>query len=91
VSLEVESDIRQFLTENFPLSGRGDALGSQESLIESGIIDSTGILELIEFIESRYVITIPDADVVPENLDTVDNITAYVLAHTARNGANGDG
>ncbi len=87
----VENDIRTFLTENFPLSSQGFSLGSDESLIEAGVIDSTGVLELIEFIESRYDITIPDADVLPENLDTVDSITNYVTERVEARSRNGHG
>lgn len=87
----VENDIRHFLTENFPLSAQGFTLGSDDSLIEAGVIDSTGVLELIEFIESRYEITIPDADVLPENLDSVESITRYVVAKIESRSRNGHG
>jgi acyl carrier protein len=87
----VENDIRQFLTDNFPLSAQGFTLASEDSLIEAGVIDSTGVLELIEFIESRYEITVPDADVLPENLDSVDSITRYVVAKIEARSRNGHG
>lgn len=87
----VENDIRQFLTDNFPLSAQGFTLAPDDSLIEAGVIDSTGVLELIEFIESRYEITIPDADVLPENLDSVDSITRYVVAKIEARSRNGHG
>ena len=48
-----------------------------------GAIDSTGVLELIEFLESRYELAIPDSDVLPENLDSIDAIARYVLAKRA--------
>lgn len=87
----VENDIRQFLTDNFPLSAEGFTLASDDSLIEAGVIDSTGVLELIEFIESRYEITIPDADVLPENLDSVDAITRYIVTKIEARSRNGHG
>jgi acyl carrier protein len=74
----IDRDIRRFLTENFPLSGGGSTLGGSDSLLEAGIIDSTGVLELIEFIEESYGLSIPDHDVLPENLDSVDAIVRYV-------------
>ena len=76
----IELDIRRFLTENFPLSAGGFTLGGSDSLLEAGVIDSTGVLELIEFIEERYNVAIPDHDVLPENLDSVDAIVRYVGA-----------
>lgn len=87
----VENDIRQFLSDNFPLSAEGFSLGAGDSLIEAGVIDSTGVLELIEFIESRYEITIPDVDVLPENLDSVEAITRYVVARIEARSRNGHG
>lgn len=76
----IERELRDFLTENFPLGADGYSYTTADSLIEVGAIDSTGVLELIEFLESRYTLQIPDADVLPENLDTIDNITRYVLS-----------
>lgn len=87
----VENDVRKFLTDNFPLSAQGFTLGPQDSLIEAGVIDSTGVLELIEFIESRYEIAIPDADVLPENLDSVDSITHYIVTRIEARSRNGHG
>jgi acyl carrier protein len=74
----IETEIRQFLTDTFPLSAGGFTLAGGDSLIEAGVVDSTGVLELIEFIEERYGISIPDHDVLPENLDSVDAIVRYV-------------
>lgn len=76
----IEHEVREFLTLNFPLGAEGYSLAVDDSLIEVGVIDSTGVLELIEFIESRYEITIPDEDVLPENLDSVASIMRYVSA-----------
>jgi len=73
----IERDVREFLDENFPL-GEGFALGSDDSLLEAGVIDSLGVLELIDFLERRYGVRVPDAEVLPENLDSIDNVTRYV-------------
>ena len=74
----IEQDVRRFITENFPLGG-GFELGGGDSLLEAGVIDSVGVLELIEHLESTYGFQIPDADVLPENLDSIDAIAQYVL------------
>lgn len=87
---EVESDVRRFISENFPLSASGSELRASDSLLEAGVIDSVGVLELIEHLESTYAIQIPDEDVLPENLDSIGAIAAYVSARLA-SGDNGDG
>jgi len=74
----IDQDVRRFITENFPLGGSGMELKGSDSLLEVGVIDSVGVLELIEHLEATYELQIPDADVLPENLDSVDAITQYV-------------
>jgi acyl carrier protein len=73
-----EHDIRQLLADNFPLGNSAGSLAHDVSLLESGVIDSTGILELIDMLEARYGIRVPDDELLPENLDSIDNIVAYV-------------
>lgn len=74
----VKDVIMNFIKENF-IMGRSDAtLDPSESLIESGIMDSTGVLELVEFLEATYSIKIEDEELIPENLETVDNIIAFL-------------
>jgi acyl carrier protein len=85
----IEQEVRQFLRDNFPLSADGVALDREDSLIEVGVIDSTGVLELIGFIEERYELTIADEEVLPENLDSIASITRFVGEKTAS--ANGAG
>jgi acyl carrier protein len=74
----IESDVRRFISDNFPLGGGGDELDSGTSLLEAGVIDSVGVLELIEHLEATYGLQIPDADVLPENLDSIGAIARYV-------------
>jgi acyl carrier protein len=71
------------------LSADGVVLDKDDSLIEVGVIDSTGVLELIGFIEERYELAIADEKVLPENLDSIANITRFVGQKTA--GMNGGG
>jgi acyl carrier protein len=77
---EIEAEVRRFLDENFPLAGDTAALGRDGSLLEAGVIDSTGVLELIEFLESRFDLEVPDVDLVPENFDSIGAITSYVTS-----------
>ncbi len=70
--------VREFVVENF-LFGEGDDLEDDTSFLEEGIIDSTGILELVDFIEEEFDISIDDEELVPENLDSLKNVSAYLV------------
>lgn len=72
-----KAEIREFIVENF-LFGNDDGLQDDTSFLEEGIIDSTGVLELVTFLEETYEIQVEDDELVPENLDSIDNVTAYV-------------
>ena len=87
----IEKDVRRFITDNFPLGGSGHELAGSDSLLEVGVIDSVGVLELIEHVESTYDLQIPDADVLPENLDSIDAIARYVVRRRAAPGGGSDG
>jgi acyl carrier protein len=76
----IEQELRNFLTENFVIVSDASPIGKTESLIETGIVDSTGLLELVSFIETRYGLEIPDQDLLPENFETIANISTYVAA-----------
>jgi acyl carrier protein len=69
--------VRQFVIENF-LFGDGSQLKDDTSFYENGIIDSTGILELMSFLEETYDIKIEDEELVPENFDNVNRINNYL-------------
>jgi len=75
--VEVEGEIRAFLGKNFPLY-KEDNVGREESLVESGVIDSLGILELVDFVEETFALRIPEDELLPENLDSIANITRYL-------------
>lgn len=84
----IERDIRDFLAQNFPLADEGSELAGNDSLIEAGVIDSTGVLELIEYLESNYNIQIADEEVLPDNLDSIERISRFVTAKLG-NGSDG--
>lgn len=74
--MALEPAIRQFVRENFIV---GEApLPGDASLTQTGIIDSLGVLELVLFLEERYGVRVSEAETLPENLDTVDNIVRYL-------------
>ena len=69
--------IRTFIIENF-LFEENPSLKEGTSFLESGIIDSTGILELVSFLEEKFGISVADEELVPENLDSIANVVAYL-------------
>ena len=82
------SEIRAFIVANFLFGQAGDGFADDQSFLESGIIDSTGLLELVSFVEQRYGIAIADRELVPENLDSLRNISGFVARKLAAVGAN---
>ena len=81
---DIEREIRHFLVENF-LFGRAEELRDQVSLLGS-VIDSTGAIELVTFLQDHFGITVEDSEVVPENFDTLANLVAYVEGKLRREG-----
>jgi acyl carrier protein len=82
-SPNIEQEVRRFLKRTFPLGIDMSVLETEDSLLDAGIIDSTGVLELVEFVESRFQINVPDSDLLPENFDSVGNIVRYVTTRIA--------
>jgi acyl carrier protein len=73
----ISTQVRQFITTNFYVAEPA-ALKDDDSLLDKGIIDSTGVIELIGFLEESFGIKVDDAEMVPENLDSLGRIAAYV-------------
>ena len=71
------SEIKAFIVSNF-LFGQDRPLADDQSFLESGIVDSTGMLELVSFLEEKYGITIADNELVPQNLDSLRNVSQLV-------------
>lgn len=79
---EIERQIREFMVKSF-LFGRSDALRDDTSLL-GNVIDSTGALELMAFLQEQFSITMDDEDMVPENLDSIERMVAYVERKMAK-------
>ncbi len=79
----VESKLRQFILENYLFTDDESALNNTDSFLEKGIIDSTGILEVIFFIEEQFAFKVADEEMVPENLDSVDNLVHFIARKKA--------
>ena len=69
--------LREFIQENF-LFGQEPTFSDADSFIDQGIIDSTGVLELVAYLESQYGFTVADDELVPENLDSIDNLVRFI-------------
>lgn len=74
----IEEEIRQFIIEKFMIGANSRKLNDEDSFLENGIIDSTGVLELVGFIEESFDVSVADEELVPENLDSVANAAAYI-------------
>ncbi len=82
-SVDIKSQVREFVVNNFLFGNTETSFEDGDSFLEKGIIDSTGILELIDFLEEQYGVSVEDSELVPENLDSLDNVAAYVSRKTA--------
>lgn len=78
---DIKETIRGFIVENF-LFGDAGELNDETSFLNDGIIDSTGILELVDYIEENFGIKVEDDELVPENLDSIKNLEVYITQKT---------
>ncbi len=69
--------VRDFVVENF-LFGDGDSLQNDTSFLDEGIIDSTGVLELVDFLEEKFSIEIEDEELIPDYLDSINNVVTFL-------------
>jgi len=76
--MKSEQTIKNFIIDNFIIDDNPDQLENDQSFLESGIIDSTGILELVSFIEEHYNIKIEDEELIPDNLDSLNNVVKFI-------------
>jgi acyl carrier protein len=81
----MKQELRRFVTENFLFGASNNSFTDTDSFLERGIIDSTGVLELISFLEERYRIKVLDRELVPENLDSIDNLARFIESRAQRN------
>jgi acyl carrier protein len=75
---DISLAVRRFIAENFLFRDEADAIAHDASLLDAGIIDSTGVLELVCFLETTFGIQVADEDMLPENLDSIRAISNYV-------------
>jgi acyl carrier protein len=76
--MDVEREIREFVVQNFLYGDESAAIPENDSFIDRGIIDSTGVLEIVNFLETRFGITLRDDELIQANLDSIGNIVRFV-------------
>lgn len=75
---EIRKDLTDFITETFLMGDASELPGNTDSFMQVGIIDSTGVLELVAFVEDQYDISVEDDEMTPVNLDTLDNLVTFI-------------
>ncbi len=75
---EIKTKIKEFIINNFLLEAGSKKIGDEDSFLEQGIIDSTGILELVEYVQDTFKIKIEDEELLPDNLDSLNKITVFI-------------
>ena len=76
--MSTESLVKSYILENYLFTDDDSALSNDDSLLQKGIVDSTGILEIIFFLQEQFEIKVGDDEMIPENLDSVNNIVNFV-------------
>jgi len=82
--MSVESQVKTFVVDNFLFGEGGDDLSPETSFTDAGIIDSTGVLELVDYLEETFGITVEDHEMSLENLDSIGRVASYVVRKTGQ-------
>ncbi len=75
---QIRAKVREFVIENFMFGQGGDALDNSASLLDEGILDSTGVMELVLFASENFGFQVGAEELLPENFDSVDNLTNFI-------------
>ncbi len=81
-----KNSIRGYVLENFLFTDDDEQLRDNDSFLEEGIVDSTGVLELVMFVEETFGIEVEDDEIVPENFDSVEQLAHYVQSKMGETG-----
>lgn len=76
--MSIQTKIRDYILDTYLFTDDQSKLNNDDSFLETGIIDSTGVLELVMFLEEEFGIAVDDEDLIPENLDSVDRLCEFV-------------
>jgi len=75
--MNIQDDVRSFVIDTF-LFGEDDGLRDDSSFLAEGIVDSTGIMQLVSFLQERYRVSIEDEELIPDNLDSIKRVAAFI-------------
>jgi acyl carrier protein len=78
MAVNVKEQIRNYIVTNLLFSSNGYRLDDNTSFLDEGIVDSTGVVELVLFVEENFGCTVDDSEIVPDNFDSVNNLAAYI-------------
>jgi acyl carrier protein len=81
---DIKKTVRAYILENFLMGDTGTQLTDDQSFLENHIIDSTGFIELVTFLETTYAVQIKDEEMIPENLDSLDAIARFIGSKRAK-------
>lgn len=84
---DIKAQVREFIQDNFLMGAKRANFADGDSFMTHHLVDSTGFLELVMFLEETYGIAVDDEEMVPENLDSLNAIEGYVLRKTGRTAA----
>jgi len=82
--LETRELIKNFIKENFLFDSNGADVSDEDSFLENGIVDSTGVLELVSFVEDEFGIEVKDEELIPDNFDSVSKLANYIERKKAK-------
>ena len=85
---DIRQALRMFVKENFLFGQSDESLSDSDSFLQKGIVDSTGVLELVQFIEETYGFQLRDHELIPENLDSIHQLVSFIEAKVSANGVN---
>lgn len=77
-TLDIPAQIRNYITHNLLFGDESLIYSDEDSFLERGIVDSLGVIELVTFIEAQFGISVADHELIPENFDSVKNLSEYV-------------
>ena len=84
--IEIKEKARAFIVNNFLLGVDTNNLSDSDSFLEKGIIDSTGVMELVSFIEGTFNFRVEDEELIPDNLDSISKLVSYITGKKANAG-----
>lgn len=77
---DIKRTVRDYIAENLMMGGNADEIEDSASFLGIGVLDSTGVVELVAFLEATFGIKVLDKEMIPENLDSLDNIERYITS-----------